>query len=233
MDHKAHGTRMRNLLGLRWPPVALAFRSAPPPNVRRISESLPAGCGYWRHAAEGEIFFTEASDHYNCPIGAHTHGVDLPSERSREFQEIVGTMVRIGYIELDEVAAIPRGSRAFGVAVYAPLTATPTEPDVVLVRGNALQMMLLAEAVRAAGVSHDMAAMLRPTCAIIPEAIQSGRPSLSLGCIGNRVYTDLGPDEMYFALPAQTVADVVDKLDGVVKANRELESFHHQRGGET
>lgn len=232
MDYKAQGTRMENLLDLRWPPVALAFRATPPPNVRRVNETLAAGCGYWRHAADGQVFFTEASDHYNCPIGAHTHGIDLPSERARELEGIVGTMVGIGYIQMEEVAAIPQRSRAFGVAVYAPLAATPIEPDVVLVRANPKQMMLLAEAVRAAGVGHDVAAMLRPTCAIIPEAVESGRASLSLGCIGNRVYTGLGPDELYFAIPADMVAGVVDKLEMVVAANRELETFHHQRRGE-
>ena len=141
-------------------------------------------------------------------------------------------MVGIGYIQMEEVAAIPQRSTAFGVAVYAPLAATPIEPDVVLVRANPKQMMLLAEAVRAAGVNHNTAVMLRPTCAIIPEATESGRASLSLGCIGNRVYTGLGPDELYFAIPAHMVAGVVDKLEAIVTANRELETFHHQRRGE-
>jgi hypothetical protein len=28
----------------------------------------PAGCGYWRRAAEGEVFYTVADDHKGCPV---------------------------------------------------------------------------------------------------------------------------------------------------------------------
>ena len=68
MDVRAQGMRLQSLLGLRFPPVSLAFRDEPPPNVPRISHGAPAGCSYWRLAAEGQPFFTEASDHINCPI---------------------------------------------------------------------------------------------------------------------------------------------------------------------
>jgi uncharacterized protein (DUF169 family) len=36
------------------------------------------------------------------------------------------------------------------VAVYAPLAAAPVPPDVMLMRGNARQLVLLAEAAQAA-----------------------------------------------------------------------------------
>ena len=74
-----------------------------------------------------------------------------------------------------------------------------------------------------------MAAKLRPTCAIVPEAAEAGQASLSLGCIGNRVYTGLGDDELYCAIPASQIAAVVRKLETIITANRELEIFHHQR----
>ncbi|MFQ5962014.1 MAG: DUF169 domain-containing protein [Candidatus Methylomirabilales bacterium] len=229
MDLRAQGTQLQSLLDLRSPPVALAFRSAPPPDVQRISEPGPAGCSYWKLAADGQIFFTEASDHYTCPIGAHTHGVELPGEVARELQGLVETMVGLEYVQMEEVPRIPRRRTAFDVAIYAPLTATPVDPDVVLVRGNPKQMMLIAEAVRAARISDDMAAKLRPTCAIVPEAVEAGHANLSLGCIGNRVYTGLGDDEVYCALPASKVAAVVQKLETIIAANRELEMFHYQR----
>ncbi|MFQ5990695.1 MAG: DUF169 domain-containing protein, partial [Candidatus Methylomirabilales bacterium] len=157
------------------------------------------------------------------------HGVELPGEVARELQGLVETMVGLEYVQMEEVPKIPRRSTAFGIAIYAPLAATPVEPDVVLVRGNPKQVMLIAEAVRAAGISDDMAAKLRPTCAIVPEAVEAGHANLSLGCIGNRVYTGLGDDEVYCALPASKVAAVVQKLETIIAANRELEMFHYQR----
>jgi len=229
MDRTTAARQLQNLLGLRSPPVALTFQTAPPANVPRVDAAGPSGCTYWKYAAEGRTFYTEAPDHYNCPIGAYTHGVDLPPERAEELEEVVGTMVQLGYIRMEEVPGIPRREGAFGVAVYAPLVDAPFEPDVVLVCGNARQMMLLAEAAQAGGAGPEAGLMGRPTCAAIPEAMRSQRGVASLGCIGNRVYTGLADDELYFALPGKHVAAVAEKLAGLVNANRELERYHRAR----
>ena len=221
--------QLRDLLGLEAPPVAITFRSATPAGIPRSASAGPSSCTYWKRAAEGQTFYTEAADHYHCPIGAYTHGVDLPPAQAEELQDVVGTMVDLGYIRAEEVPAIPRREGPFGVAIYAPLGQGPEEPDVVLVRGNARQVMLLAEAARATGVGGDSSLMGRPTCAALPAALQGGRGVASLGCIGNRVYTDLPDGELYYVLPGRYLAAVVDKLAGVVHANRELAKYHQAR----
>jgi len=71
--------------------------------------------------------------------------------------------------------------------------------------------------------------MGRPAGAMIPEAMRSARGTTSLGCIGNRVYARLDDEELYFALPGPRVAEVVEKLETIVEANRALETFHRQR----
>ena len=180
-------------------------------------------------AAEGKVFYTEAADHYTCPVGAHTHGVDLPPAVAKELNGLVQTMVQMQYIRMEEIPSIPRRQGPFGVALYAPLALAPFEPDVVLVRGIVKQLMLLAEAAQAVGVAGGGATMGRPTCAVLPESLQSGRVATSFGCIGNRVYTGLGDDEGYYAMPGAKVADVVSKLAVIVEANRQLEVFHKSR----
>ncbi len=229
MDCKTQGMQLQELLGLALPPVAIAFRAAAPAGIARIDAPAPAGCGYWRLAAEGKVFYTEATDHYTCPVGAHTHGVDLPPEVAKDLNGLVQTMVQMQYIKMEEIPAIPRRQGPFGVALYAPLARASFEPDVVLVRGTVKQLMLLAEAAQAAGVAVGGATMGRPTCAVLPEALQSGRAATSFGCIGNRVYTGLGDDEGYYAIPGVNVADVVSKLAVIVEANRQLEAFHKSR----
>ncbi len=231
MDRTTQGTQLQELLGLALPPVAIAFPAAAPAGIARIDAPSPAGCGYWRLAAEGKVFYTEAADHYTCPVGAHTHGVDLPPEVAKELNGLVQTMVQMQYIKMEEIPSIPRRQGPFGVALYAPLARAPFEPDVVLVRGTVKQLMLLAEAAQAAGVAGGGATMGRPTCAVLPEALQSGRTATSFGCIGNRVYTRLGDDEGYYAMPGAKVADVVSKLAVIVEANRQLEVFHRSRAG--
>ena len=74
------GTQIQELLGLKVPAVAIAFRDTAPVGIPRVTAPAPAGCGYWKLAAEGQVFYTEASDHYTCPVGAHTHGVNLPPQ---------------------------------------------------------------------------------------------------------------------------------------------------------
>jgi uncharacterized protein (DUF169 family) len=224
--------QLRNLLDLQTAPVALTFRPMPPANVPHVAAAAASGCSYWKRAALGEIFYTEAPDHYHCPIGAYTHGVDLPPEQAKELEDVVGKMIGLGYLRADEVPAIPRRQNGFGVAIYAPLAEAPLEPDVVLVCGNAKQMMLLAEAAQAAGVGAESPLMGRPTCAAVPEVLRTQRSAASLGCIGNRVYTGLADDELYFALPGKQVSAVVEKLAIIVGANRELESYHRARAAQ-
>jgi uncharacterized protein (DUF169 family) len=217
------------LLSLKTPPVALSFLASPPPNVPRVASAGPSGCTYWKRAAEGETFYTEAADHYHCPVGAYTHGIDLPPAQMLELQGVMGTMMSLGYLRGEEVPGIPRREEPFGVAVYGPLTDAAEPPDVVLVRGNARQLMLLEEAAEAAGISGPAPLMGRPTCAAVPLAMRSQRSVSSLGCIGNRVYTELPDDEFYYALPGKHLAAVADKLATIVNANRELEKYHRAR----
>jgi uncharacterized protein (DUF169 family) len=229
MDARTAGRRMTELLGLASPPVAVTFAAAPPAGIARVSRPGPAGCAYWKQAAEGAVFYTEAADHWNCPVGAYTHGVGLPPERAKELEGVVGTMVGLQYIRMEEVGALPRRKEPFRVAVYAPLAETPTPPDVVLVRGRARQIMLVAEAARAAGLEGDRAAMGRPACAMIPAVLEGPGGVTSLGCIGNRVYTGMGDDELYFTIPGGKVGLVVERLEAVMHANRELETYHEAR----
>ncbi|HEV3348766.1 MAG TPA: DUF169 domain-containing protein [Methylomirabilota bacterium] len=229
MDARTAGRRMTELLGLRVAPVAVTFASAAPAGVPRVAKAGPAGCAYWKQAAEGAAFYTEASDHFNCPVGSYTHGVGLPPERAKELEGVVGTMVGLQYIRMEEVGALPRRTEPFKVAVYAPLAEAPVPPDVVLVRGRARQIMLVAEAARAAGLAGDAAAMGRPACAMIPAVLARPGGVTSLGCIGNRVYTGLGDDELYFTIPGARIGDLVERLETVLHANRELEQYHQAR----
>src|SRR5207253_4040261 len=132
--------------------------------------SEPAGCGYWRRAAGGEVFFTAPDDHKRCPVGAHTHHVELTAAEQKELEGLIGVMVGLEYLKPSDVPQIPTLRQPFRGAVYAPLAQAPVAPDVVLVRGNPRQLMLLAEAAQAAGVSGSGPAMGRPTCAVLPEA---------------------------------------------------------------
>ncbi len=222
-------TSLTELLHLTSPPIAIAFVDVAPAGVPHVSAVEPAGCGYWRRAAAGEVFFTVADDHKRCAVGAHTHNVTLAPAEAKELEGLIGTMVGLEYLKMEDVAQIPTRKTPLQVAVYAPLAAAPVPPDVVLVRGTARQLMLLAEAAQAAGVVGRGASLGRPTCAVLPEAINSARTAASFGCVGNRVYTGADDTEAYFAIPGLHLGAVEDKLAVIVRANQELEKFHRAR----
>jgi uncharacterized protein (DUF169 family) len=51
----------------------------------------------------------------------------------------------------------------------------------------------------------------------------------SAGCIGNRVYTDLGEDELYVVIPGRELARVVDHAQTIAAANAQLADYHRGR----
>ena len=155
-------TAIEDLLGLQRRCVAVKFQESAPDGIARIDEPALSGCTYWKLAAEGRTFYTESSDHFGCPIGAHTHGIDLPEAKAKELEGLVGMMVQLQYIAMEEVPGIPQLAGEFGVAIYAPLSDATFEPDAILVTGNAKQMMLLAESAHAAGAASDTSMVAGP-----------------------------------------------------------------------
>ncbi len=226
-DYHRFEQRFTDALGLLRRPVAVAFRDAPPPGLPKFTGTEPSGCSFWRIAGSGRAFYTVPADHYNCAIGSHTHSLPLPPERAQELDQTLAFMTGIGYLRMEEVPTIPRLPATPRVVIYAPLAETPVDPDVVLFAGRPGRIMLLQEAAARAGVGA--APLLgRPTCMALPAALAQGVVA-STGCIGNRVYTDLGEDELYVAVPGKDLAGVADALQTIVEANATLMEYHRGR----
>jgi uncharacterized protein (DUF169 family) len=214
-------------LGLERRPVAVAFRESPPSGVRKFTGSQPSGCSFWRLAAGGDAFYTEPSDHFNCPVGSYTHHIALPPERELELPQVLSLMSDIGYIRMEDVGGIPRLATPPSAIVYAPLGQTPVDPDVVLVSGRPGRMMLLQEAATRAATS--VTSMLgRPTCMAIPAAM-SGSLAPSLGCVGNRIYTGVSDDEFYVAIAGPALPGIMEQLATIELANAALTDYHTAR----
>ena len=220
--------RLRDGLGLTRRPIAVAFRDAPPPGVKPFTGSEPSGCSFWRLAMEGRAFYTVPSDHYNCPVGSYTHNLPLPPERAGELPTVLEIMTGLGYLKMEEVPGIARLATTPGVIVYAPLADTPVDPDVVLFIGPPGRLMLLQEAALRAGVAAQVPFLGRPTCMALPAALAGGAVA-STGCIGNRVYTGAGDDELFVAVAGRDLARVADEAETIAKANAALADYHRGR----
>ncbi len=73
-------------------------------------------------------------------------------------------------------------------------------------------------------------ALGRPACAMVPQAINSGRAALSLGCCGARAYLDnLTDDTALWALPGEKIALYAARIARLAAANDVLGRFHALR----
>lgn len=209
-------------------PVAVAFLDSPPTGVQKFSGTEPSGCSFWRLASAGRVFYTVPENHFNCAVGAYTHNIALSPDRQDEPEQTLKMMFDLGYVTPQEVPQIPRLPKPPAAILYAPFGESPVAPDVVLFACKPAAAMLLNEAANRAGVASGAPALGRPTCMALPASLQHGA-ILSLGCIGNRVYTGLGEDEVYFVLRGTDVKAVAAALTTLKTANAALNDYAQNR----
>lgn len=218
------------ILEVKKPPVAIGFLSSAPEEVEQWRGGpVPAGCFFWKKAQEGETFYTTPEDHYNCAVGAYTHKIPLPVERSGELEGTIGFMVEAGYLKMAEVPGIPTLAETPAFIAYGPVGHVPFVPDIVIVAAQPAQAMLLYEAAVQAGVTSALMSSLgRPACAVLPLSQQTGSAAISLGCRGNRTFTELSDDEMYVSIPGDKWPFVLDQYIQIAEANGTMGNHYTQ-----
>jgi uncharacterized protein (DUF169 family) len=220
--------RMLKVIKTGVRPVAVAFLDAEPTGVKKFEGTQPSGCSFWRLAAEGRTFYTIPENHFNCAVGAYTHNISLSPEREKETEETLKMMFDLGYVKPEEVPQIPRLAKAPKAIVYSPLADAPVDPDVALFALRPAAAMLLQEAAGRAGVGTGAPALGRPTCMALPASLQHGA-IVSLGCMGNRIYTGLDEDEMYVVLRGRDLPRIADELQVIGGANAALRDYARGR----
>jgi uncharacterized protein (DUF169 family) len=218
-------TSLTDLLQLETPPVALALVDAPPAGVPVFEAAVPSACTMWRVAERG-VSFAPSAVHGNCPVGAFVLGFDTGEAGQEALGAAVGAMTEAGYIGPEEPAALPRLERPRAGVLYGPLAELPLAPDVVLMWLTPAQAMVFHEASGGArwgaegGHRATRALLGRPTCAAIPAALEDLSPTLSLGCLGMRTFTEVAGDRLMAVVPGAVLDDFVDGLSAAVGANR-------------
>jgi uncharacterized protein (DUF169 family) len=134
----------------------------------------------------------------------------------------------IGYIRMEEIPGVFQLPASPRVVVYAPLARTPVPPSVVLVAGKPGRVMMLSEAANRAGGQSPLPLLGRPTCMALPASLANGAV-VSAGCIGNRVYTGIGEDELYVVLRGADLDRIAAEMDTIQSANQTLTQYHQDR----
>ncbi|HXQ62656.1 MAG TPA: DUF169 domain-containing protein [Acidimicrobiales bacterium] len=208
--------RLSRALHLAVPPITITFTdevdaslpafddpmSEPMPDGR--SGRVPAGCVFWIRAAE-RSFTTVPADHGNCSVGRYTHGLATLEEAAGHAD--VAALLDAGWVDAQAIAGVPAVShRAAGIA-YGPLAEATARPDVVLLRVNGRQMMVLSDALPGLRIEG------KPQCHIVALAKEHAEVAASVGCALSRARTGMRPDEMTVAIPGERLADVVDAVE--------------------
>ena len=217
-----------SLLKLQTAPLAITFSDAAPEGVQRFSAAMPepapdgrtgkvpAGCVFWMEAAKAS-FTTEPEDHANCSVGSLTHGLKTLEEVAGNGD--VAALLESGWVTLDVVPHIPVVKERPNFITYGPLEETGADPDVVFLRLNPKQAMILSDAVP--GIKFEG----KPQCHIIPMAKENNDVAVSVGCMLSRVRTGMSNNEMTCAIPARRLAEVIDRLKRTSVADNAVAAY--------
>lgn len=221
-DWPALATRLETALGLQVPPIAITFAVSTPVGIAAFDEPMPstaadgrtgrvpAGCVFWMKSTD-RTFSTVAEDHANCSVGSMTHGF-------KTLQEVAGNsdvaaLLESGWVTMDVVPQIPVVTKKPGTAIYGPLSQTPIDPDVVMLRISGRQLMVLSDAYPGLRIEG------KPQCHIVAIAKEQGEIATSVGCQLSRVRTGVGNGEMTCAIPTAMLDDVITRIEQTAVAD--------------
>jgi uncharacterized protein (DUF169 family) len=228
-DYASIAKTLTESLKLRVAPVAVCLTDESPEGVSSPSKAAPAGCAFWEWGARDAIV-TSAKDHANCAVGMYTHHMPLATAAQQEdLNDCLKVFGDLGYVRPEDIPGIPVLKDGAKYVVYAPLASTPVTPSTVLLFANSRQSLAITEAVQQVepGVPP---ALGRPACAVIPQAVNSGKPALSLGCCGARAYLDVLTDDFaLWALPGARIGEYAERIKVLTQANTILTQFHQIR----
>lgn len=228
-DYTELAARLAAALAPEPAPVAITFADTATAGHARPDKPIAAGCQFWQLGAKAALA-TDATDHAHCAIGIHTHNIaGAPAAQATELSATLAAMQGLDYVRPEEIAGIPVHKTSSAFVNYTPLADCVDEPAVVLIMANAVQGLVLAEAIARVD-GGPPAALGRPACALVPAVANAGQAASSLGCCGARAYIDqLTDDRTLWALPGANLAGYIDAIETLARANATLTQYHVQR----
>ena len=183
-DWAGLASQLMSNVGTDVPPIAITFADAVPEGIPVFDDPMPppkadgrtgrvsAGCVFWMKSTD-RTFATVAEDHENCSVGSLTHGLKTLDEVASN--EDVAAILECNWVTMEVVPEIPVVTEKPGSIVYGPLAETSIDPDVVLMRVTARQLMVLSDAL------PDLALEGKPQCHIVAMAKEHGVAAASVG----------------------------------------------------
>ena len=189
-------------LRVEVPPVGIAFVKERPEEVAPLYRDPPSFCSLWR-LAELRVFYATAEQHDGCGIGGVVSGFSSSEGREDELATLLTELCEVEVGTAEEIEQTARFQPSSGGAVYGPLWKMPVEPDLALMWATLPQMGVVQEVLGKIMWRNNPqgAVFTRPACGVLPIAYESQKTTLSLGCIGMRLYTEIPAHLFLVAIP--------------------------------
>ena len=210
-------------LGLTHPPVQVSYLEAPPKGVPEHPGGVPSVCTFFAEGAT-HPFYAGLKAHDACEIGAFVLGMKPEGELGGRLMGTIGMMQKEGYLKPGEEAVVPHNPSAPKFVAYGPLGTLDMPPTTVLLFAKSRSAML---AVEAAGGNVPMNG--RPMCAINPILNQGAPVAMSLGCIGSRIYTQMGDGELVVGIRGDQLDQFAASVRKIRHANDVVEGEDARR----
>ncbi len=213
-DLQAIAKQLSADLELDRPPVQITYLDAAPKGVDAHPGGAPSVCTFF---AEGTVkpFFAGLPEHEACEVGAFVLGAEPAGELGGRLMGTVGMFQKAGYLAPGEEAKIPRNAKAPKFVAYGPLGTLPVAPTNVLIFARPRSAMFALEA------AHGPVPMNgRPMCAIVPTLNQGAPVAMSIGCIGSRIYTQMGDERMVLGVRGDHLERFAREVRSIREANQ-------------
>ncbi|MDQ6781008.1 MAG: DUF169 domain-containing protein [Candidatus Eremiobacteraeota bacterium] len=207
-------------------PVAVRFLrkgEAPPPSARRPLADMQKHvtvCQGWAIARRYGWTTVLRPEDMKCPLGALVAGFAMPNEWYDAGNLCAGMYTAdtdAGARSEASVAKFAPGE--IDAIVFGPLSRAEYEPEVVIIYGNAAQVMrLVAGALYKRGGRIESSFAARMDCSdhlVVP--LRTNEPQVILPCNGDRIFAGAQDEEMAFTIPWSRVGELLEGLEGTQK----------------
>ena len=216
------GERLKKLLGLENEPVAIKWSIKEPENIVKEDEKSRF-CVKLEKAMQGEVFYATAEEEV-CFGGARHTGLKDKCEFSPEMQ--CGSFL----VSMGNYKSVPASIRSmrhnmnidpniFNAVIFAGLTVTEFEPDLVFILCKSIQGMDILHANSYDSGGQGIGADSAPICssmAAIPYL--TGKVTYGFADIGSRNFMKtIKPDDVMVTIPGSELERIISNLEEMRK----------------
>ncbi|MEM3590468.1 MAG: DUF169 domain-containing protein [Candidatus Bathyarchaeia archaeon] len=227
LDWASCSQRLKEVLGLRGSPVAIAYSNTPAPGA---SGGIYRACGAILAARDGEAI-NLASDNCGCKGGIYHLGLGPPREGLEAFLAYEERLFSSLAVARRMIQGMRREAPPpFGLAkfvVFSPLERIESKPDLVLFLCNPEQACRIVALAGFDDGSLPKANLGGSLCwSAITYPLMTGSINVSLGDITARRIEGYDPGELIVSVPIHKISHIVGGIDhciaGTAKPSRGL-----------